>query len=98
MEMTQYSSLALRCYSTELRTRKYVKGYGFLSFARKWRKQLLDAGLDAVKTASKKAVNQASEVLRNKIADAVGRSNEEKRDEYETNWGKYCKNGTVQNI
>ena len=34
------------------RTRKYVKGYGFLSFARcKWG----DAGADALKTASKKS-------------------------------------------
>ena len=39
-------------YSTEPRTRKYVKGYGFLSFARKYKKQLLDTGLDAVKIAS----------------------------------------------
>ena len=41
----------MRRYSIEPRTRKYVKGYGFLSFARK---QVLDTGLDAVKTASKK--------------------------------------------
>ena len=33
----------------------YVKGYGFLLFARKYKKQLLDAGLNAVKTASKKS-------------------------------------------
>ena len=49
-------------YSTEPRTRKYIKGYGFLSFRRdlssKYEKQLLDTatrtGLDALKTASKK--------------------------------------------
>ena len=44
-------------YSIEPRTRKYVKGYGFLSFARdlsnKYGKQLLDTRLDALKTASK---------------------------------------------
>ena len=44
-------------YSIEWRTRKYVKGYGFLSFARsfsnKYRNHLLDIELDAVKTASK---------------------------------------------
>ena len=40
-------------YSNEPRTRKHVKGYGFLSFARKYKKQLLDTGLDAVKTAVK---------------------------------------------
>ena len=36
----------MRRYSIEPRTRKYVKRYGFLSFARKYRKQLLDTGLD----------------------------------------------------
>ena len=42
-------------YSIELRTRKYVKGYGFLSFARKFTKQLLDTGLDALKRVAHKA-------------------------------------------
>ena len=51
--MTFSSSLAMWLYSIEPRTRKYVKGYGFLSFVRKYKKQLLDTGLDAVKTASK---------------------------------------------
>ena len=36
-------------YFTESRTRKYVKGYGFLSFTRKYKKQLLNTGLDALK-------------------------------------------------
>ena len=36
-------------YSVEPRTRKYVEGYGFLSFPRKYKKQLLDTGLDASK-------------------------------------------------
>ena len=31
-------------YSIEPRTRKYVKGYGFLSFARKYKKKLLNTG------------------------------------------------------
>ena len=30
------SSLAMRRYSREPGTRKYIKGYGFLSFARKY--------------------------------------------------------------
>ena len=38
----------------EPRTRKYVKGYGLLSFLRKYKKQLLDTGLDSLKAASKK--------------------------------------------
>ena len=42
-------------YSIEPRTRKYVKGYGLLSFGRKYRKQLLDTELDSLKTASKKS-------------------------------------------
>ena len=49
-------------YSAEPRIRKYVKGYGFLSFARtfgdKYSKKLIDTatktGIDAAKTASKK--------------------------------------------
>ena len=41
------------CHSTELRTKKYVKGYGFLSFAGKYEKQLLHTGIDSLKTASK---------------------------------------------
>ena len=59
-------------YSIEPRTRKYVKGYGFLSFARKYKKQLLDKGQDA----SKKVVHKAGEFIGNKIADAVTKSND----------------------
>ena len=47
-------------YSTEPRTTKDVKGYEFLSFARKYKKQLLDTGLDA----SKKLVRKAGEFFR----------------------------------
>ena len=47
--MTRSSSLAIRLYLIEPRTRKYVKGYGFLSFAGKYKKQLFDTGLDVVK-------------------------------------------------
>ena len=36
--MTRSSSLAMQQYSIEPRTRKYFKGYGFLSFARKYKK------------------------------------------------------------
>ena len=46
-------------YSIEPRTRKYVKGYGLLSFARKYIKQLLDTGLDT----SKKVVHKARKPL-----------------------------------
>ena len=48
-------------YYIEPRTRKYVKEYGFLSFARKYKKQLLDS--------SKKVVQEAGEFTGNKTAD-----------------------------
>ena len=78
MEMMQYS--------IEPRTRKYIKWYGFLSFVRKfynkYRKQLLDTGLDALKTVSKRIVHKAAEAtgefIGNKIADAVAKSNHDK--------------------
>ena len=54
-------------YSIELRTRKYVKGYGFLSFARKFIKQLLDTGLDALK----RVAHKAHKLLWNKIAGKI---------------------------
>ena len=68
-------------YSTEPRIRKYVKGYGFLSFARrygdKYSKKLIDTatktGIDAAKAASKRAVQKTAEatgdLIGNKIAD-----------------------------
>ena len=52
--MARSSILVKRRYSIEPRTKKYVKEYGFLSFARKYKKQLMDTGLDSLKTASKK--------------------------------------------
>ena len=52
-------------YTVKTRTRKYVKGHGFLSFARnfsnEYKKQLLDTRLDALKTVSKKVVHEAAE-------------------------------------
>ena len=65
-------------YSIEPRTGKYVQGYEFLSFVRKYKKQLSNKGLDAVKTAFKKVVHKAGEFLRNKIAEAVTESNNDK--------------------
>ena len=52
--------------STEPRLREYVKGYGFLSFARnfgnKYGKKLMDTatktGMDAAKIASKRVVQK----------------------------------------
>ena len=65
-------------YFTEPRTRKYVKGYGFLSFSRECKKKLLGTALDAVKTASKKVAHKAGQFLGNKIADAVTKSSDDK--------------------
>ena len=56
-------------YSTQPKFRKYVKGYGFLSFARKfgdkYGKKLMDTarktGIDALKSASKKVVQNTAE-------------------------------------
>ena len=70
-------------YSTEPTFRKYVKGYGFLSFARKfddkYGKTLMDTatktGIDAAKIVSKRAVQKAAEatgdLIRNEIADKI---------------------------
>ena len=67
-------------YSTELRFRKYVKSYGFLSFVRKsddkYGKKLMDTttktGINAAKTASKRVVRKTAEatgdLIGNKIA------------------------------
>ena len=58
--MTRSSSLGMRPYSIEPRARKYVKWYGFLSFARKYKEKLLDKGL-----------HKAGENLGDKIADVL---------------------------
>ena len=101
----------MKRYSIEPRTRKYVKGYVFLSFAKKCKKQLLDTGLDGVKAASKKVVHKAGEFLGNNIVDAVAKLNGDKIEKQEpvdqiiippekkmksyTNLEKYYKNGTL---
>ena len=70
-------------YSAELKFRKYVKGYVFLSFARKsgdkYGKKLMDtaieAGIDATKIGSKWVVQKTAEatgdLIVNKIADKI---------------------------
>ena len=68
----------MRLYSIEPRTRKYVIGYGVLSFARKYKKQLLDTGLDSLKNTSKKVVHKTGEFSGNKFADTVTNSNDDK--------------------
>ena len=78
-------------YSSEPKFRKYVKGYGFLSFVRKFRykygKKLIDTAtktrIDATKTASKRVAQKTPEatgdLIGNKRADkitSVGKSKE----------------------
>ena len=63
----------MTCYSIEPKTRYYFKGQGFLSFARKYKKQILDKGLGA----PKKVVHKAGEFIGNKIVDAVTKSNDD---------------------
>ena len=70
-------------YSIEPRDRVYVKGYGFMSFARsmsnKYGKKLVDtakkSATDAIKTASKRAMQKTAEatgdLVGNKIADKI---------------------------
>ena len=70
-------------YSTQPRFRKHVKGYGFMSFARKfdnnYGKKLMDTAtkteIDAAKTASKRVVQKTAEatgdLIGNKIADKI---------------------------
>ena len=84
-------------YSTERNYRKYVKGYGFLSFARKfgdkYDKKLMDTvaktGIDAAKTASKKVIKKAAEatgdLIGNKIADKITSIGKPKEKEKKSN-------------
>ena len=66
-------------YSTDPTFRKYVKGYGFLSFARKFGNRyggkLMDAvtktGIDAAKTASKRVVQKTAEATEDLIGDKI---------------------------
>ena len=81
------SSYKKMMYSVEPRDIIYVKGYGFLSFAKimgkslsnKYGQKLLDSAkkstTDAVKTASKRAIQKTAEatgdLIGNKIADKI---------------------------
>ena len=70
-------------YSMEPRDRIYVKGYGFLSFARnmsnKYRQKLIETAKKsatyAIKTASKRAIQKTAEatsdMIGNRIADKI---------------------------
>ena len=71
------------CYSIEPKKRIYVKGYGFMSFARnlsdKYSKSLTDKGIDVSKTFAKTAgkrifkesAKATGDLIGNKIADKI---------------------------
>ena len=54
----------MRRYSIEPRTRSYVKGYKFLSFARRYKKTNIDRGLDTGKRFSKKVLQKQLNLLK----------------------------------
>ena len=83
-------------YSIEPRDRIYVKGYGFLSFAKnmgknlsnKFGQKLLDSAkrstTDAIKTASKREIQKTAEatgdLIGNKTADKIASVSKKKPD------------------
>ena len=66
-------------YSIEPRERRFVKGYGFMSFARnfsdKYSKSLMDLSKTFAKTAGKKILKETAkttgDLFGNKIADKI---------------------------
>ena len=66
-------------YSIEPRERRYVKGYGFMSFARnfndKYSKSLMDASKTFAKTAGKEILKETAkttgDLIGSKIADKI---------------------------
>ena len=66
-------------YSIEPRERRYVKGYGFMSFARncndKYSKSLMDLSKTFAKTAGKKILKETAkatgDLIGNKTADKI---------------------------
>ena len=80
-------------YSIEPRKRIYVKGYGFMSFARnfsdKYSKSLMDKGIDVSKTFAKtpgkkilkETARATADVIGNKIADKIASESKKSHDE-----------------
>ena len=80
-------------YSIEPRERRYVKGYGFMPFARnfcdKYSKSLMDKGIDVskifAKTAGKKILKETAkatgDLIENKIADKIKSASKKSHDE-----------------
>ena len=88
-------------YSIEPIDRIYVKGYGFLSFAKtigkklsnKYGQQLLDSAkkstTDAIKTASKRVIQKTAEatgdLIGNKISDKIASTSKKSSNEIQHN-------------
>ena len=80
-------------YSIEPRERRFVKGYGFMSFARnfndKYSKSLMDKGINVsktfAKTAGKKILKETAkatgDLIGNRIADRIKRASKKSHDE-----------------
>ena len=80
-------------YSIEPRERRFIKGYGFMSFARsfsdKYSKSLMDKEIDVskkfVKTAGKKILKETAkatgDLIGNKIADKITSTSKKSYDE-----------------
>ena len=80
-------------YSIEPRERRFVKGYGFMSFARnfsdKYSKSVMDKGIDVSKTfakaAGKKILKETAkatgDLIGNKIADKITSASKNSHDE-----------------
>ena len=81
--MTRSSSLIMQGFSIEPRARKYVRGYRFLSFARKYKRTVTGYRTRFFKNCFQKVVHKAGESSENKIADAVTKSNNDKNDKQE---------------
>ena len=81
------------CYSIEPNERRFVKGYGFLSFARnfsdKYSKSLMDKGIDVskkfAKTAGKKILKETAKatgyLIGKKSADKITSASKKSHDE-----------------
>ena len=64
-------------YSIEPIIKKVLKDMDFYHLRENIKKQLLNTGLDSLKTAFRKEVHKAGEFIGNKIADMVTKSNDD---------------------
>ena len=74
-------------YSTEPKFRKYVKGYGCLSYGKKLIDTATKTWIDTAKTASKRVVQKTAEatgdLIGNKLADkisSIGKTKEKEKE------------------